>query len=57
MQVREEGIYWIRFGGGPPEPTRWDAEARGWLMLGVEELVPNDHPTRLEVIMGRLLPP
>jgi hypothetical protein len=50
------GFYWIRMDGLPPEIARRDAEAREWLLVGVEAGIPDDHPADIVVISGPLAP-
>jgi hypothetical protein len=51
------GWYWIRLDAMPPEIARRDAEAREWLLVGVEAGIPDDHPADIKVIAGPLSPP
>jgi hypothetical protein len=41
----------------PPEVARRDAEAGEWVLIGQESGIADDHPERVEVLGGPLVPP
>jgi hypothetical protein len=51
------GWYWIRMDGLPPEIARRDAEAREWVLTGVESGIADDCPADILVLDGPLAVP